>query len=316
MIEPAPATTARSGDAVAALAAGSASGASTAASTPATFLITDIEGSTRLWEEQPTAMAAALARHDALLRAVVEGHGGSIIKTTGDGLLAVFAEPVAALSAALDGQRAMRDADWGEIGELRVRMAIHSGAAEIRDGDYFGPSLNRAARILGIGHGGQILASAMSAFLFGDRLPPGVELRDLGSHRLRDLDRPEQIFQVSVGDLRRDFPPLRSLSTRRTNLPVQLTSFVGRERALLDLEALVAQHRLVTLIGTGGTGKTRLMLEAAGRLVDRFPDGTWLAELAPLADPAQVASEIARALGAPEIPGQPALETVQAFLAD
>ncbi len=281
-----------------------------------TFLITDIEGSTRLWEEQAPAMAGALALHDAILRAAVEGNGGSVIKTTGDGLLAVFDDPPAALSAALDGQRALRDADWGAIGALRVRMAIHAGTAEVRDGDYFGPALNRSARILAIGHGGQILVSAMAVVLAGDRLPDGTELRDLGSHRLRDLDRPEQVFQVIAADLPRDFPALRSLSTRRTNLPVQLTSFVGRDRELADVEALVARHRLVTLIGTGGTGKTRLMLEAAGRLADEFPDGTWLAELAPLGDPAQVASEIARALGAPEIPGQPALATVGAFLAD
>ncbi len=280
------------------------------------FLITDIEGSTRLWEERAAAMAGALALHDALLRAAVEGNGGAVIKTTGDGLLAVFDDPISAISAALDGQRALRDAAWGETGALRVRMAIHAGTAEIRDGDYFGPALNRSARILAIGHGGQILVSAMAAVLLGDRAADGATLRDLGSHRLRDLDRPEQVFQVLVADLPGDFPPLRSLSTRRTNLPVQLTSFVGRERELADLEALVARHRLVTLIGTGGTGKTRLMLEAAGRLADGFADGTWLAELAPLGDPAQVASEIARALGAPEMPGQPALATCQAFLAD
>ena len=296
----------------------------TAASSPAvglggatlsTFLITDIEGSTRLWEEHADAMAPALARHDALLRAAVEGAGGVVIKTTGDGLLAVFGDPIPALRAALDGQHALRDTAWGEIGALKVRMAVHSGTAELRDGDYFGPALNRSARILAIGHGGQILASAMTATLIGDRLTD-VDLVDLGSHRLRDLDRPEQVFQVAVADLPRDFPPLRSLSTGRTNLPVQLTSFIGRERELADVQALVARHRLVTLIGTGGTGKTRLMLEAAGRLAERFADGTWLAELAPLGDPAQVASEIARALGAPEVPGQPALGTVQAFVAD
>jgi predicted ATPase/class 3 adenylate cyclase len=285
------------------------------AATLSTFLITDIEGSTRLWEEHAQAMASALARHDALLRSAVEGRGGAVIKTTGDGLLAVFGDPEAAVLAALDGQHALRDTAWGEIGALRVRMAVHSGTAELRDGDYFGPALNRSARILSIGHGGQILASAMTATLIGDRLAD-VDLVDLGSHRLRDLDRPEQVFQVAVADLPRDFPPLRSLSTGRTNLPVQLTSFIGRERELADVQSLVARHRLVTLIGTGGTGKTRLMLEAAGRLAERFADGTWLAELAPLGDPAQVASEIARALGAPEIPGQPALGTVQAFVAD
>src|SRR5215212_8825196 len=288
-----------------------------ASPTPAlsTFLLTDIEGSTRLWEERADAMATALARHDGLLRAAVEGRAGTIIKRTGDGVLAVFDDPASAVAAALDGQRALRDAAWGETGALRVRMAIHSGTAEVRDGDYFGQALNRSARILAIGHGGQVLLSAMTAVLVGDRLGEEVVLRDLGTHRLRDLDRPEQVFQVSALDLPGDFPPLRSLSTRRSNLPVQLTSFVGRERDLADLRQLVERHRLVTLIGTGGTGKTRLMLEVASRIADRFADGTWLAELAPLRDPAQVTSEVARALGAPEVPGQPALETVEAFLA-
>ena len=178
---------------------------SAASGTPSTFLVTDIEGSTRLWEEQPVAMASALALHDALLRAVVEGRGGTVFKTTGDGLLAVFADPAAAFAATLDGQRALRDADWGDTGGVRVRMAIHSGTAEFRDGDYFGQALNRSARILGIGHGGQILCSAMSAVLVGDALPAGVELQDLGSHRLPGIDRPEQVFQVTVADLRRDF---------------------------------------------------------------------------------------------------------------
>ncbi len=281
-----------------------------------TFLLTDIEGSTRLWEEHAAAMGAALATHDHLLRGAVEGAGGTVVKTTGDGLMAVFAVPASGVQAAIAAQRALRDTAWGQTGPLRVRMALHAGLAESRDGDYFGPALNRTARILAIGHGGQVLVSALAAALVADSLPPGAELLDRGSHRLRDLDRPEQVFQLTVPDLGRDFPALRSLSTRRSNLPVQLTSFVGRERELAEVEGLVGRHRLVTLIGTGGTGKTRLMLEAAGRLADRFEDGTWLAELAPLGDPAQVASEVARALGSPELPGQPAIATVEAFLAD
>ncbi len=281
-----------------------------------TFLLTDIEGSTRLWEDHAAAMGAALAIHDRLLRGAVEGVGGTVVKTTGDGLMAVFGGTAAGIAAATAAQRALRDTAWGETGPLRVRMALHAGVAESRDGDFFGPALNRTARILAIGHGGQILVSALAAALGQDALPPGMELLDRGSHRLRDLDRPEQVFQLAAPDLRRNFPALRSLSTRRTNLPVQLTSFVGRERELAEVEALVVRHRLVTLIGTGGTGKTRLMLEAAGRLADRFEDGTWLAELAPLGDPSQVASEVARALGSPELPGQPAMATVEAFLAD
>jgi predicted ATPase/class 3 adenylate cyclase len=281
-----------------------------------TFLITDIEGSTRLWEEHAAGMGPALAQHDRLLRAAIEGGGGTVIKTTGDGMLAVFADPVAGVDAALTAQRALRGEPWGDTGPLRVRMALHSGQAEARDGDYFGPALNRVARILAIAHGGQIVCSAVAAVLAGDRLPRSIELIDLGSHRLRDIDRPEQVFQVVAADLPRVFPPLRSLSTHRSNLPVLLTSFVGRDRELTEVATLLDRHRLVTLIGTGGTGKTRLMLEAAGRLIDRFSDGVWLAELAPLGDPAQIPSEVARALGSPEIPGIPAAATVTAFVAD
>jgi predicted ATPase/class 3 adenylate cyclase len=281
-----------------------------------TFLITDIEGSTRLWEEHGAAMGAALALHDRLLREAIEGARGTVIKTTGDGMIAVFDDPAAALGAALSAQRAFRDAAWGEIGPLKVRMALHAGTAESRDGDYFGPALNRSARILAIGHGGQVICSAVAALLARDRLPAEVELRDLGSHRLRDLDRPEQVFQVEVPDLPHDFPPLRSLSTRRSNLPLQLTSFVGREKEVAEVEALLGRHRLVTLIGVGGTGKTRLMLEAAGHVADRFPDGAWLAELAAITDPSQIPSEVARALGAPEVPGVPTMAIVTSFLAD
>ena len=281
-----------------------------------TFLITDIEGSTRLWEEHAPAMGPALAVHDRILRTAVEASGGSVIKTTGDGLLAVFADQGAAVAAAVAAQVGLRDATWGETGPLRVRIAIHSGTAEARDGDYFGPALNRAARILAIGHGGQVILSAVAAAMVRDQLPATMDLRDLGSHRLRDLDRPEQIFQLFGPGLASDFPPLRSMSTRRSNLPVQVTSFVGRNADLAEVRALVERHHLVTLIGTGGTGKTRLMLEVAGQLEQRFADGTWLAELAPLTDAAQVASEIARALGVPEVPGRPAIAVVTAFLAD
>ena len=280
-----------------------------------TFLLTDIEGSTRLWEEHGEAMGAALAVHDRILRGTIESNRGAVVKTMGDGMLAVFHDQVAAVGAALDAQRALRDTGWGATGPLRVRMAVHAGAAESREGDFFGPALNRDARILAIGHGGQILLSAIAAMLARDRLPEDVELLDLGSHRLRDLDRPEQVFQVAVADLRRDFPALRSLSTRRSNLPIPLTSFVGRERELAEVDRLISRGRLVTLIGTGGTGKTRLMIEVAGRVAGRFPDGAWLAELAPLGDPSQIAPEVARALGAQEVPGRPSLDVVSEFLA-
>ena len=281
-----------------------------------TFLFTDIEGSTRLWETHAAVMGTALAQHDRILRSSIEMRDGTVIKTTGDGILAVFDGPVEAVDAAVAAQRELRDATWGETGPLRVRMALHSGTAESRDGDYFGPALNRVARILAIAHGGQVICSSVAAVLAREELPASVDLVDLGSHRLRDIDRPEQVYQVVVEDLPRTFPPLRSLSTRRSNLPVQLTSFIGRERQLDEVVALIDRHRLLTLIGTGGTGKTRLMLEASARLLDRYSDGVWLAELAPLGDPSQIASEVARALGAPEVPGVPAQATVAAFLAD
>ncbi|HEX5148782.1 MAG TPA: adenylate/guanylate cyclase domain-containing protein, partial [Candidatus Limnocylindrales bacterium] len=284
--------------------------------TLSTFVMTDIEGSTRLWEDHGDAMGAALATHDRILRGSVEAAGGRVFKTTGDGMLAAFESPVAAVQAALAAQRALRDATWGATGPLKVRMALHAGTAEARDGDYFGPALNRVARILAIGHGGQVICSAVAAVLARDELPGEVDLVDLGSHRLRDLDRPEQVYQLVAEDLARTFPPLRSLSTRRSNLPLSLTSFVGREKELAEIDALIGRHRLVTLIGVGGTGKTRLMLEAAGRLTERFADGIWLAELAPITDPSQAASEIARALGSPEVPGVPTMTTVSAFLAD
>lgn len=280
-----------------------------------TFLLTDISGSTRLWEEHGSAMGAALAVHDDLLRAAITSHGGAVVKTMGDGMLAVFDDAPAAVEAALGAQRRLRDTSWGATGPLRVRMAIHSGTAESREGDFFGQALNRDARILAIGHGGQVLLSAAAATLTRQRLPPGAELVDLGSHRLRDLDRLEQVFQLAAPDLPREFPALRSLSTRRSNLPIPLTSFVGRQRELTEVGALLERSRLVTLIGTGGTGKTRLMIEVAGRVAPRFDDGVWLAELAPLADPGEIGPEIARALGVSEVPGRPALDLVADFLA-
>jgi predicted ATPase/class 3 adenylate cyclase len=280
-----------------------------------TFLLTDIAGSTRLWEEHADAMGTSLAIHDELLRSAITSSGGVVVKTMGDGMLAVFTSAISAIDAALTAQRGLRDTAWGPTGPLRVRMAIHAGTAESREGDFFGQALNRDARILAIGHGGQVLLSAVATALTRDRLPAGVELLDLGSHRLRDLDRPEQVFQLAVADLGHEFPPLRSLSTRRSNLPVPLTSFVGRQRELAEVDRLLERNRLVTLIGTGGTGKTRLMIEVAGRVAERFEDGVWLAELAALADPGEIGPEIARALGVSELPGRPATDVIADFLA-
>ena len=284
------------------------------AATTRTFLLTDIEGSTRLWEDHREAMAQALEAHDRVLAAAVGQAGGIVVKTTGDGLLAVFDSVEPAISAALEGQRALAAHDWGATGPLRVRMAVHTGAAQRRDDDYFGPVLNRVARLLAIGHGGQILVSGASRTLLEDARPDAYELVDRGEHRLRDLDRPERVFEVRAVGLERDFPALRSLEAHLTNLPIQLTSFVGRDRELAEIGRLIADHRVVTMTGVGGTGKTRLMLQAAAELLDHYRDGVWLVELAPLVDPALVAREVGRAIGVREAPGQPAVEALVDFL--
>ena len=280
----------------------------------ATFLFTDIEGSTRLWEEEREAMAVALAAHDALLRTAVEHAGGRIVKTTGDGMLAAFDQAEAALTAAIEAQHVLDGYAWPSTGPLRVRMAIHSGSAQSRDGDFFGPALNRAARLLAIGHGGQVLVSGTTAALVADDLPPASELIDLGEHRLRDLDRPEHVYQLVAPGLRREFPPLRSLSRPLTNLPLQATSFVGRERELAEVGRLLAAVRLVTLVGVGGTGKTRLMLQAAADDIERHRDGAWLVELAPVSDPGLVVQAVLTALAVQQQPAQPPIDALVDYL--
>jgi predicted ATPase/class 3 adenylate cyclase len=280
-----------------------------------TFLMTDIAGSTRLWEEQPAAMAVALAAHDAILREAVEHARGTIVKTTGDGMLAAFDVPRAAVDACLAGQRAMLDHDWPTEAPLSVRMALHAGSAEARDGDFFGPALNRVARLLAIGHGGQVLVSSAGAAVLADDLPTGVELLDRGEHRLKDLSRLEHVYQLVAPGLPSEFPPLRS-GKAPTNLPAELTSFIGREREVTEIGGLLEANRLVSLVGVGGTGKTRLMLHVAGEAAGRHADGAWLVELAPLSDPGLVLPEVARALSIPDSPGQPLLDVVTDFLRD
>jgi len=281
----------------------------------ATFLMTDIEGSTRLWETQPDAMAVVLERHDGILRDLVGNHGGEVVKTTGDGMLAAFADPLGAAEAAVDGQRRLASLSTGST-PILVRMALHTGSAQVRDDDYFGPALNRVARLLAIGHGGQILVSGVTAALVRDRLATDIALIDHGDQVLRDLAQPEHVHQLVADGLARQFPPLRSAAVSRSNLPVQVTSFVGREAELAEIERLVEAHRMVTLIGTGGTGKTRLMLEAAPRIEARYPDGVRLAELAPTSDPDLVASEVIRAVGGRERPGSTAMDTLLDLVRD
>ena len=265
-----------------------------------TFLFTDLEGSTRLWEEFPEAMRGALARHDELLRGAVEAQGGMPVKTTGDGLHAVFDRVDTAVAAAVLAQGRLGDEPWPETGPLRVRMAVHAGVAERRGGDYYGPALNRAARLMGVAHGGQVVCSQAAAELVVDAQPAGVELVDLGEHRLRDLARVERVFQIWAPGLQREFPPLESIDEYPGNLPFQLTSFVGRDEELAAVAKLLDGSRLVTLVGPGGVGKTRLAVQTAGEIVSRYRDGAWFIDLAPINDENLVPKTVAAGLGLAE----------------
>ncbi len=274
-----------------------------------TFLFTDLEGSTRLWEDHAEAMRRAVARHDELLRQAIASHGGHVFKTGGDAFCAVFGRAPDALAAALEAQLALAEVSWEGVGQLRARMALHAGTAEERDGDYFGPALNRTAR-LAIGHGGQTLLTRTVHDLVVDAQLAETALRDLGKHRLRDLQRHEEVFQLVHSALPSEFPPLRSLESVPHNLPLQLTSFVGRERELAELERLLRRTRLLTLTGAGGSGKTRLALQAAAEVVQDFPDGVWFVDLAVLADPGLVPQTVASALRLREARGRALSETL------
>src|SRR5262245_1009194 len=281
-----------------------------------TFLFTDSEGSTQRWEQYPQKMPDALAGHDTILRAATEAHGGLVFRTVGDAFCMAFASAPAALHAALAAQRALASEPWGATGPLRVRMALHTGAVELHDGEYQGQPLYRIARLLAIGHGGQILLSLATTELVRDHLPPDVTLRGMGEHRLKDLTRPEQIFQIVTPDLPADFPPLRTVDSRHTNLPAQPTALIGREREIAAVIALLCHDdvRLLTLTGPGGTGKTRLALQSAADLLDAFQDGVWFVNLAPITDPNQVATTIAHTLGLVEAASNPIEASLRAFL--
>ena len=265
-----------------------------------TFLFTDVEGSTRRWEADAEAMRAALAAHDEVLRSVIEAHGGFMFKHTGDGVCAAFSSPRSAVDAAVAAQCEL---------ELPVRMGLATGEAELRDGDYFGAVLNRASRVMAAGHGGQILLADSTAGLLS-----GVDLVDLGPRRLRDVPMPVGVFQVRAPGLQTDFPPLRALDTSPGNLRPATTSLIGRESELDKVQAAVKAHRLVTLTGVGGVGKTRLALKVAARLRDEFPDGVWFFELAAVTDPAAVPDAVATVLGITQQPGKTVAESVAAAL--
>jgi predicted ATPase/tetratricopeptide (TPR) repeat protein len=258
-------------------------------------------------------MADALTRHDELMREALEAQGAYVFKTVGDAFCAAFATTPEALEAAVAAQRALAGEDFSEVEGLRVRMALHAGRSTERDGDYFGSAVNRVARLLAIGHGGQVLVSGTAADLLQGEMPPDCTLRDLGAHRLKDLTQSERVYQVVAPDLRDAFPALQSLSAFANNLPAQLTSFVGRDDVVSDIVALFGRHRLVTLVGTGGAGKTRCAIQVGAEVLDRFDDGVWLAEFAPIADSSLVASVVAQALSVQEHPNRPMLDTLIAY---
>jgi len=279
-----------------------------------TFVLTDVEGSTSLWAAHHDAMAEAMRRHHAILAAAVQQHGGARPEEQGEGdsAVAVCVRPDEAVKCALDLQCALVAEPWPEGAELRVRVALHTGEAVLRDErNYTGPAIHRCARLRGIAAGGQTVVSRSTWELTVDRLPGGAALRDLGLHQLRDLGCPEQVYQLEHADLPADFPPLRSASVLPNNLPLQLTTFVGREAELEQTRELLDASRLLTLTGAGGCGKTRLALHLGAEVLDAYRDGVWWVDLAPLTDPELVAHELAATLSVRGAPGQPIGESLK-----
>jgi predicted ATPase/class 3 adenylate cyclase len=281
-----------------------------------TFLFTDIEGSTLRWERDGRAMAEALARHDVVVRAAIAACGGHIFKTVGDAFCSAFADARDAAAAALETQRRLAAENFAAVDGLKVRMALHTGTCHERDGDYFGPTINRVARLLAIGHGGQVLVSSATAPVLARTDEYRDALHDLGEHALKDIVQPERVWELSVPGVPAAFPPLRSAAIPSHNLPLQISSFVGREDDIAAIRRLLRERRGVTLTGTGGVGKTRCALEVAGAILTDYKDGVRYVELAALEDPSLVANAVAAAVGVRESTEEAVPITLQHALAE
>src|SRR6201997_1521613 len=279
----------------------------------ATLLLADVEGSTRLWETQPDEMTAAVARLNQAVSGIVATHDGvrPVEQGEGDSFVAAFARASDAVAAALELQRA-------PLAPIRLRIGVHTGEVQLRDeGNYAGPTINRTARLRDLAHGGQTVLSGATEPLVVDRLPEGAWLTDLGTHALRDLPRPERVMQLCHPDMVNEFPPLRTTTTvAAAHLPVQLSSFVGRDAELTQLSELLTQSRVVTLTGAGGVGKTRLAIQVASAMAGEFGDGVWYVDLAPITDPELVAVTVARALGLPDQPGRSTMDSLLRYVSD
>ena len=279
-----------------------------------TFLFTDIEGSTRLLQALGDEYGEVLVAHGHVMRTAIADQGGAGVRTEGDSFFAVFSSANAAIAAAVAAQRGLASPNWTAAVALRVRMGLHTGEGRLVGQDYVGLDVHRAARIAAAAHGGEILISHTTSTLVAGSLLTGVAVRDLGEHRLKDLDRPERLYRVIIDGLPTDFPPPRSVEVGKAHLPTRATSFIGRRGELDALRQLLRGNRLVTLVGPGGTGKTRLAIEMAAEASADFADGTWFVDLSPLADPALVGPTVARALGLSDQPGRPIIDLLKAHI--
>src|SRR5262245_56423887 len=279
------------------------------------ILFTDIEGSTRLLQQLGNKYALLLADHERLLRTACESHRGRVVDIHGDSFFVVFSRAVDAVSAAVESQRKLASYGWPDGVSVRVRMGLHTGEPQISEFGYVGIDVHRAARIKAAGHGGQVLLSQTILDLVANELPEGVTVLDLGEHRLKDLRQPKHLYQLVIEGLPFEFPPLKSLKVSSpNNLPIQLTSFIGREKEIAEIKQSMSEHRLVTLTGPGGSGKTRLSLQVANDMLENFPDGVFFVALAPIRDPGLVPSTIAQSLGLTEAAGKSIVESLKEHL--